>query len=158
AIREDATHPATRRAGSAGRRRVISFARMSPAYGGLFLEVCSVGKDLDSKVDVSSHAPVGAAFCLGVALGRRTGSGANRRSQRRSFKRRGCVYEVSYAGRTYQQGKKIGWRDGCRALWMPRLSGRTECELGHGAVHSAREDALVRVHGGPVGGVRDTSG
>ncbi len=29
------------------------------------------------------------------------------------------VYEVgiSYAGRTYDDGKKIGWRDGCRALW-----------------------------------------
>lgn len=29
------------------------------------------------------------------------------------------VYEVgiSYYGRTYEQGKKIGWRDGFRALW-----------------------------------------
>jgi glycosyltransferase involved in cell wall biosynthesis len=29
------------------------------------------------------------------------------------------VYEVgiSYAGRTYEEGKKIGWRDGLRALW-----------------------------------------
>ena len=29
------------------------------------------------------------------------------------------VYEVgiSYAGRTYEEGKKIGWRDGMRALW-----------------------------------------
>lgn len=29
------------------------------------------------------------------------------------------VYEVgvSYAGRTYAEGKKIGWRDGMRALW-----------------------------------------
>lgn len=34
--------------------------------------------------------------------------------------RLGCrVYEVgiSYAGRTYAEGKKIGWRDGFRALW-----------------------------------------
>ncbi len=32
----------------------------------------------------------------------------------------GCrIYEVgiSYAGRTYREGKKIGWRDGVRALW-----------------------------------------
>jgi glycosyltransferase involved in cell wall biosynthesis len=32
----------------------------------------------------------------------------------------GCrVYEVgiSYDGRTYEEGKKIGWRDGLRALW-----------------------------------------
>jgi len=29
------------------------------------------------------------------------------------------IYEVgiSYAGRTYDEGKKIGWRDGLRALW-----------------------------------------
>lgn len=29
------------------------------------------------------------------------------------------IYEVgiSYAGRTYNEGKKIGWRDGVRALW-----------------------------------------
>ncbi len=29
------------------------------------------------------------------------------------------IYEVgvSYYGRTYQEGKKIGWKDGCRALW-----------------------------------------
>jgi glycosyltransferase involved in cell wall biosynthesis len=32
----------------------------------------------------------------------------------------GCrIYEVgiSYAGRTYEEGKKIGWRDGVRAAW-----------------------------------------
>ena len=32
----------------------------------------------------------------------------------------GCrIYEVgiSYAGRTYEEGKKIGWRDGLRAVW-----------------------------------------
>jgi glycosyltransferase involved in cell wall biosynthesis len=32
----------------------------------------------------------------------------------------GCrVYEmgISYSGRTYAEGKKIGWRDGVRALW-----------------------------------------
>jgi hypothetical protein len=34
--------------------------------------------------------------------------------------RLGCrIYEVgiSYAGRTYGEGKKIGWRDGVRAVW-----------------------------------------
>ena len=33
---------------------------------------------------------------------------------------KGCrIYEVgiSYAGRTYEEGKKIGWRDGVRAVW-----------------------------------------
>jgi glycosyltransferase involved in cell wall biosynthesis len=34
-------------------------------------------------------------------------------------KRRLRVYEVgiSYWGRTYEEGKKIGWKDGARALW-----------------------------------------
>ncbi|QZT37049.1 glycosyltransferase family 2 protein [Halosquirtibacter xylanolyticus] len=29
------------------------------------------------------------------------------------------IYEVgiSYYGRTYDEGKKIGWKDGCRAIW-----------------------------------------
>jgi hypothetical protein len=34
--------------------------------------------------------------------------------------RSGCrIYEVgiSYSGRTYSEGKKIGWKDGVRALW-----------------------------------------
>jgi glycosyltransferase involved in cell wall biosynthesis len=35
-------------------------------------------------------------------------------------KRRARIYEVgiSYSGRTYEEGKKIGWRDGFRALWV----------------------------------------
>jgi glycosyltransferase involved in cell wall biosynthesis len=34
-------------------------------------------------------------------------------------KRRCRIYEVgiSYSGRTYEEGKKIGWRDGFRAIW-----------------------------------------
>ncbi|HZQ68489.1 MAG TPA: glycosyltransferase family 2 protein [Terriglobales bacterium] len=49
-------------------------------------------------------------------------------------KRRLRIYEVgiSYWGRTYEEGKKIGWRDGVRALWVllkysikePRVSPR----------------------------------
>jgi hypothetical protein len=34
--------------------------------------------------------------------------------------RLGCrIYEVgiSYDGRTYEEGKKIGWKDGVRAVW-----------------------------------------
>lgn len=45
----------------------------------------------------------------------------------------GCrIYEVgiSYSGRTYEEGKKIGWKDGIRAVWCilkyrPRKKGRT---------------------------------
>jgi hypothetical protein len=34
-------------------------------------------------------------------------------------KRRLRIYEVgiSYWGRTYEEGKKIGWKDGVRAVW-----------------------------------------
>ena len=34
-------------------------------------------------------------------------------------RRRLRIYEVgiSYSGRTYEEGKKIGWKDGVRALW-----------------------------------------
>ena len=47
---------------------------------------------------------------------------------------RSCrIYEVgiSYAGRTYAEGKKIGWRDGVRAVWCiwkyrSRRSGATK--------------------------------
>jgi hypothetical protein len=30
------------------------------------------------------------------------------------------IYEIgiSYSGRTYSEGKKIGWKDGVRALWV----------------------------------------
>ncbi|GIW73241.1 MAG: glycosyl transferase [Planctomycetota bacterium] len=37
----------------------------------------------------------------------------------RLARRRARLYEVpiSYSGRTYQEGKKIGWRDGIAALW-----------------------------------------
>jgi hypothetical protein len=36
------------------------------------------------------------------------------------FKRKYRVYEVpiSYDGRTYEEGKKIGWKDGIVALWV----------------------------------------
>jgi hypothetical protein len=36
------------------------------------------------------------------------------------FKRGFRVYEVpiTYDGRTYEEGKKIGWRDGLVALWV----------------------------------------
>ena len=37
----------------------------------------------------------------------------------RLARRRCRIYEVgiSYYGRTYDEGKKIGWRDGVRAIW-----------------------------------------
>jgi glycosyltransferase involved in cell wall biosynthesis len=54
-------------------------------------------------------------------------------------KRRLRIYEVgiSYSGRTYEEGKKIGWRDGFSALFCllkyavtePRISRQTEISL-----------------------------
>ena len=43
-------------------------------------------------------------------------------------RRRLRVYEIgiSYAGRTYAEGKKIGWKDGVRALWCLLKYGMTE--------------------------------
>jgi glycosyltransferase involved in cell wall biosynthesis len=56
-------------------------------------------------------------------------------------KRRLRVYEVgiSYSGRTYEEGKKIGWKDGFRAIWClvkfalqePRVKRSTSAEAGH---------------------------
>jgi glycosyltransferase involved in cell wall biosynthesis len=42
------------------------------------------------------------------------------------------VYEVgiSYCGRTYEEGKKIGWRDGFRALWCLAKYSIKEADLG----------------------------
>jgi glycosyltransferase involved in cell wall biosynthesis len=55
-------------------------------------------------------------------------------------KRRLRVYEVgiSYSGRTYEEGKKIGWKDGFRAIWClvkfslqePRAKRSTSAEAG----------------------------
>jgi glycosyltransferase involved in cell wall biosynthesis len=49
-------------------------------------------------------------------------------------KRRLRIYEVgiSYSGRTYEEGKKIGWRDGVRTLW---------CLLKYGALDSPSKEA-----------------
>jgi glycosyltransferase involved in cell wall biosynthesis len=47
-------------------------------------------------------------------------------------KRRLRVYEVgiSYAGRTYEEGKKIGWKDGLWAFWCVAKYGLKEPRLG----------------------------
>jgi len=47
-----------------------------------------------------------------VAHMRLDGSGGNSGRQARVFE-----VPISYAGRTYAEGKKIGWKDGVRAIW-----------------------------------------
>ena len=59
-------------------------------------------------------------------------------------KRRLRIYEVgiSYWGRTYEEGKKIGWKDGVRALWCllkytmkePRLSSQPHTQSAPGGM------------------------
>ena len=63
-------------------------------------------------------------------------------------KRRLRIYEVgiSYQGRTYEEGKKIGWKDGFRALWCllkyfvkePALRAKSEPRLAPAAVNQHR--------------------
>ena len=50
----------------------------------------------------------------------RTASGSSRRSPGKVCKRKLRIYElpISYYGRTHDEGKKITWRDGFRALWV----------------------------------------
>jgi len=53
-------------------------------------------------------------------------------------KRRLRVYEVgiSYSGRTYSEGKKIGWKDGVRALWCLVKYGVKEPTAERAYIHS----------------------
>jgi glycosyltransferase involved in cell wall biosynthesis len=73
-------------------------------------------------------------------------------------KRRLRIYEVgiSYWGRTYEEGKKIGWKDGIRALWCllkysikeqrPKVhsSGALEKELGNRSKEPVSGEASPR--------------
>jgi len=65
-------------------------------------------------------------------------------------KRKLRIYEVgiSYWGRTYEEGKKIGWRDGIRAFWCllkysvkePAMPANSREESSH-PISAARENA-----------------
>ena len=66
-------------------------------------------------------------------------------------KRRLRIYEVgiSYWGRTYEEGKKIGWKDGVRALWCLLKYSVKEPRLALQPVNSA--DAVVPTQASPDG-------
>jgi glycosyltransferase involved in cell wall biosynthesis len=57
--------------------------------------------------------------------------------------RRCRVYEVgiSYSGRTYEEGKKIGWRDGFRAIWCI-VKYRPRRRLAKAAPHRVADSAI----------------
>ena len=61
-----------------------------------------------------------ASRCSARSTCARTGSGSSRRSPGKVCKRKLRIYElpISYYGRTHDEGKKITWRDGFRALWV----------------------------------------
>lgn len=61
-------------------------------------------------------------------------------------RRRLRVYEVgiSYSGRTYEEGKKIGWSDGLRAVWCLLKYSITESRVAKHAVPQAFPIAIDR--------------
>jgi len=68
-------------------------------------------------------------------------------------KRRLRIYEVgiSYWGRTYEEGKKIGWRDGLRAVWCLLKYSLKESSL---TTTSTARDPVTQPSGEPAGNVR----
>ena len=61
-------------------------------------------------------------------------------------KRRLRIYEVgiSYSGRTYEEGKKIGWKDGIRALWcLMKYSVKEPTMLPSQAAHTIEARTIV---------------
>jgi glycosyltransferase involved in cell wall biosynthesis len=65
-------------------------------------------------------------------------------------KRRLRIYEVgiSYAGRTYEEGKKIGWKDGLRALWCLLKFSIKEPKLRNQPSAGGSQAIAVQVHDG----------
>jgi glycosyltransferase involved in cell wall biosynthesis len=69
------------------------------------------------------------------------------------------IYEVgiSYWGRTYEEGKKINWKDGLRALWCllkysltePRLPYPSVAHKGEAVLAKAQDDKVQVPSGGP---------
>jgi glycosyltransferase involved in cell wall biosynthesis len=68
-------------------------------------------------------------------------------------KRRLRIYEVgiSYWGRTYEEGKKIHWRDGLRAVWCLLKYSLKESSV---SVESAVRDSVAQSSGEPAGNAR----
>jgi glycosyltransferase involved in cell wall biosynthesis len=108
-----------------------STARASPAAAaprGLFLahlgnKLLTTLSNMFTNLNLTDMETCYKVFRREVIQGRsrssRTASASSPRSPRRSRRSGVRVYEVgiSYYGRTYAEGKKIGWRDGFRALW-----------------------------------------
>lgn len=68
-------------------------------------------------------------------------------------KRRVRIYEVgiSYQGRTYEEGKKIGWKDGFRALWCLAKYSIKEPKVSHQAAAAADPISVAVKTDSPAG-------
>ncbi len=66
-------------------------------------------------------------------------------------KRRLRIYEVgiSYWGRTYEEGKKIGWKDGVRCLWCLVKYSIKERAVALPPDTRSEEPALIAPENGP---------
>jgi glycosyltransferase involved in cell wall biosynthesis len=75
----------------------------------------------DGRVDRLIHRPVnrGKGAAIRTALAASTGNAVMQDADLEYAKAGARVYEVpiSYSGRTYAEGKKIGWKDGVAAMW-----------------------------------------
>ena len=67
-------------------------------------------------------------------------------------KRRLRIYEIgiSYSGRTYKEGKKIGWKDGFRALWCLVKYSLSEKYIERETVYDSEQPAMVSEARGSV--------
>ena len=102
--------------GGAGAHRVLYFWH---SVGNRFLTMCS---NMATDLNLTDMETGYKAFLREVIQGIRIEEnrfGFEPEITAKVAKARARIYEVgiSYNGRTYAEGKKIGWRDGVRALW-----------------------------------------
>jgi glycosyltransferase involved in cell wall biosynthesis len=102
--------------GGLGAHRVLYFWH---SVGNLFLTLCS---NMATDLNLTDMETCYKAFRSEVIQSVRITEdrfGFEPEITAKMAKRKLRVYEVgiSYSGRTYAEGKKIGWRDGMRALW-----------------------------------------
>jgi glycosyltransferase involved in cell wall biosynthesis len=102
--------------GSAGAHRVLYFWH---SVGNKFLTMCSnMATDLNLTDMETGYKTFRRELIQGIKL-EENRFGFEPEITAKVAKAKVRIYEVgiSYNGRTYAEGKKIGWRDGIRALW-----------------------------------------
>lgn len=102
--------------GGAGAHRVLYFWH---SVGNRFLTMCSnMATDLNLTDMETGYKAFGRELIQSVNF-EENRFGFEPEITARLAKMRARFYEVgiSYEGRTYAEGKKVGWRDGFRALW-----------------------------------------